>query len=1012
MKKLSILITFCVITLSAFAQNWKITGTVTEAGTNEPLTGVTVQVKNKKIATSTDLDGAYSIEASMNDELVFTFLGMQTVSKTVSSAQPINVVLSDDNVALEQVVVIGYGTVKKSDLTGAVSSISSKDLQADVAKSAASALQGRVAGVSVTNFSGQPGAGMNIAVRGVTSLSGTPPLYIIDGVYGDINLLDPADIASIEVLKDASAAAIYGSRAASGVVLITTKGGRKDSPSKINLNVYAGIQSNPKKLDVLNGEQWARFVTDNGIHDYTFTGKGTDWQDEIYRTAAIYKANLGISGGSKTSTYNVSIGYINQEGIMLNSNYDAFNVRMKNEFSFLNNRLRIGESLILKTSKQNLLDSPGLVTQALRMPPVIPVHDDERLGGWGTVESWMTNVANPVGDIYANSSWDNNSSRLTQILFNGYAEVDILKGLRYKLNFGLNKDHGTAKAFRDYFDFGSAGMNQLPDLKETSSNTDMWLLENTLNYDNTFGKHTIYGLLGYSAQKNKNRAFSAGREELPIGTSTIGAGSASKQSADGSENVNTTISMFARVMYSYDSRYMLSASIRRDGSSRFADGYRWGNFPSFSAGWNIQNEAFAEPMRHFVDELKLRISYGKLGNQEIGNYMTQRLVTPGINYVQGKEWWMGSMPGIAWVSPKDLTWETNETANIGLDFTLFKGKLSFTLDAFTQKNKNILLGVDMPSSSGLNGKPTLNAGTFQNRGFEFTVNHRNSLDKVYYSLGANMSIISNKMKEITVGATSQFPGYNPQGLGTITWAKVGDPIGAFYLVKTAGIFQSKEEVLAHKDANGNVLQPDAEPGDIRFVDINNDGKIDEQDAQNLGNPNPDVSFGFRASVEWNNFDLGLFFDGMVGNKVFNFTRYRMESMLDKTNYGARVLDAWKPEHRNTGMPRYAEGDPNKNARIYSDRWLENGSFLRLKTLELGYTIPKNILNKWSLSTLRVYTSFENLFTITGYKGYTPDLGINGGSGTNSSSGAALTRGVDHGRYPIPRIISFGIQIGL
>lgn len=1012
-NKIIISLVFFVTSFSLlFAQGTMITGNVKEASTSDPMPGVTVQLKGKNLATSTDLDGNYSIAAQKGDVLVFSFLGMKPLSVTVTSDSPLNVKLEDDNVSLDQVVVIGYGTVKKSDLTGAVSSISAKDMQADIAQNTASALQGRIPGVSVSNTSGRPGAGMNINVRGVSSLTNNTPLYVIDGVYGDINMLDPADIASIEVLKDASAAAIYGSRAASGVVIITTIAGRKDTPSKIRLNVYAGIQQLPKKMDVLNGPEWLSVVNAPSDSKYAanLSGNGTDWQDEVYRTGTIYKANLGISGGSKTSVYSTSLGYINQEGIMINSKYEAFNMRTKNQYSFLNNKLRLGESLILKIAKDKGVDNPAVVTQTLRMSPIVPVHDETRLGGWASTESWMTNVANPVGDIHANSSWDNNFSRLTQILINAYAEADLYKGLRYKLNLGINQDNGTTKAFRDIYNFGNAGMNELPDLKEGSSESHSWLLENTLNYDNTFGKHTVSGLLGYSAQRYKYRVISAGREELPIGVGTINGGSADSQSASGSANENSIVSAFGRLMYSYDSRYMFSFSVRRDGSSRFADGHRYGTFPSASAGWNIQNEKFAEPLKTVFDELKLRASYGKLGNQEIGNYLTQSTVRRGINYVQGSSWWMGGMPGINWVSPQDLTWEETATSNIGLDASLFNGKLAFTADAFIQTTDGVLLGINMPSSTGLTGSPILNAGQIENKGLELSLTHRNSVGKVYYSLTGNISTIQNKVKKITIGNQQEFPGYSPQGLGTVTWAKVGDPIGSFYLVKTDGIFQNKEEIQAYKDKNGNLIQPNAEPGDIRFVDANGDGSITDGDARYAGSPFPDFSFGFRANAEWNNFDISFFFDGMSGNKIFNFTRYRMESMIDITNYGSRVLDAWTPTNTHTSMPRFEITDPNKNSRVASDRWLEDGSFIRLKTFEFGYTLPKAMLSKLNIEHLRIFSACENLFTITGYKGYTPDLGENNHSNTGTSS--ALTRGTDHGRYPIPRVISFGIQFYL
>jgi len=1014
-KKISFLLFFFVIALTTFAQQGlTITGNVVEAATNQPMPGVTVKVEGKITATSTDINGNYTIAAERGDVLTFSFLGMQTQSVTVSSGNPINVVLRDDNVLLDQVVVIGYGTVKKSDLTGAVSSIGSKDLMSDVATSAASALQGKIPGVTVSNVTAAPGEGMSITVRGITSLSNNNPLYVIDGVYGDINMIDPSDIQSIEVLKDASAAAIYGSRAASGVVLITTKTGRKNTPTKLDVNFYAGIQKISKTLDVMNAPEWVGFMNANGFagqiadspYSNNYSGNGTNWQDELYRTAAIYKANMNISGGSETAVYSASIGYLSQEGIMNGSDYTALNVRLKNEFTFLNDRLRIGESLFFKSGKRRGSNDHGTVQDATRMSPVVPVHDPERKHGWGAVESWMNNMGNPVGGTTVNDS----DRKRMEVLFNAYAQMELYDGLRYKINFGLDMSQHNNRDYTGVYDFGRGGTNDLPDLSESSRNYKTWLMEHTLNYDKTFGKHTVSGLLGYSAQKYTERGISAARNDLPLGTNAIDAGPTTLISNGGSMYRSGLLSYFGRVMYSYDSRYMLSASIRRDGSSKFEDGHRWGSFPSFSAGWNIHNESFAAGMRNVVDELKLRVSYGKLGNQNIGDYTTKRILSQYMNYVQGTEWWMGSITGNAWVSPVNLTWETTETSNIGLDATFLGGKLALTADAFIQQTKDVLMPVGMPGSTGLTGSPIMNAGTIENKGFELAVTHRNNVGDVFYSLTGNMSTVSNKVKEVTVGNNQEIGGYNPQGQGTITWFKVGQPMGVFYLYKTDGIFQSQAEVDAHKNSEGEKLQKSAEPGDVRYVDVNGDGIINGDDFVH-SSPMPDVSFGLRGSVEWKGLDANFFFDGMVGNHIYNFTRYRLENMKVIENFSKDALNAWTPSNPSNSMPRFIREDPNNNATVQSDRWLEKGDFLRLKTLEIGYTLPRSFTQKISLDRVRFYTIFENLFTITGYKGYTPDLGYNGND--NSQSGySALTRGTDHGRYPQARAFSLGVQIGL
>ncbi|WP_455637466.1 SusC/RagA family TonB-linked outer membrane protein [Parabacteroides sp.] len=1002
-RKLAFSLLLGAFALSGWAQQAiTVKGTVKDAE-NNPVIGATVVVKGTTLGTTTDLDGNYTIKVNQGQVLEFSYVGMQQSSVTVNNQNVINITMAEGEL-LDEVVIIGYGTVKKSDLTGAVSSVSAKDLQANVAKSAANALQGRIAGVSVSNVNGQPGAGMSINIRGLSSLGSNTPLYVIDGVYGDINMVDPADIASLEVLKDASAAAIYGSRAANGVVLITTKGGKKDMPTSIDVNVFSGFQNITKKLDVLDAQQWIGVMKNSGYalpeSALNYKGKGTNWQDEVYRTAPITKANISISGGTKNATYNVSAGYINQEGIMLNSGYDAFNIRTKNTFSFFNDHFRVGNTLLVKTSTKDI--NKLVITDPLRQNPLLAVYDENQLGGYAGIEPWMKNMDNPVGASKLNDYQKHN----TELLINAYAEVDLgLKGLKYKLNVGYNKNNGRDYTYNAAYDFGSGAI--LSGLNEGASFGDQWLVENTLHYDNTFGKHTVSGLFGYSAQKNSSRSFGAGRKDLPEGTNVIGAGSTTEQTTSGSLQENSIVSIFGRAMYSYDSRYMLSASIRRDGSSRFADGHRYGVFPSVSAGWNIMNENFFESLKSTVNELKLRASYGVLGNQEIGNYTTQSIVSSGINYIQGGAWWMGSISGKDWVSPADLTWEETKTTNVGLDASFFNGKLSLNADYFVQETSNILLGISMPSSVGLGGSPTMNAGTIQNKGLEIALNHRNTVGEVYYNVGVNLSTIKNKVKEVTVGNVQEFGGYNPQGEGTVTWAKVGDPIGAFYVIKTDGLFQSKEEVDAYTK-DGEKIQPKAEPGDVRFVDFNGDGKITDDDRQYAGSPFPDFSFGIRANMEWRGFDLGLFFDGMVGNKIYNYTRARMESMNEITNFSTSVLNAWTEQNRNTDMPRFVQGGENLNHRRVSDRWIEDGSFLRLKTLEFGYTLPQEWMSKIRVKNLRVYTAMDNLFTITGYTGYTPDLGQN--DDQNGGGDSTMSRGCDHGRFPLARTITFGLQL--
>ncbi|WP_447641216.1 MULTISPECIES: SusC/RagA family TonB-linked outer membrane protein [Chitinophagaceae] len=1008
MKKLMLVLLLGIVGHVAWAQQiLHIKGTVRDKN-NNPLSGAAVTVKGTNTTAVTDQYGDFTIDAAKGQSLEFSYTGLQTVSVAVANSSNIIVALDENKNQLDEVVVVGYGTIKKKDLTGAIASITGKDMQASIAKSAAGALQGRVAGVTVTNMGGQPGSGMNINIRGLSSLGSNTPLYVIDGVYGDINMVDPADIASLDVLKDASAAAIYGSRAANGVVIITTKSGRKASPASVSVNAYTGVQNITKKLSVMNAQQWKTIMKQSGYlpqQAVDFQGNGTNWQDEIYRSAPVSKVNINIAGGGENSTYDVSAGYIDQQGILLSTGYKGFNLRTKNTFGFFNNHLRLGNTLMLKSGDKKYSDFT--ITDALRQNPMIPVYDSAQLGGYAPFAPWMKNLDNPVGYLRLHN-WH---TYQTDLLINAYAEVDLfVKGLKYKFNLGLNRTNGRNYNYNDAYNFGSGIVKSY--LGENAFFNNQWLAENTLHYDNTIGKHTISALVGYSAQNNSNRGFGASRMDIPFGTNAIDAGSPTQQTTSGSLQEYSLISQFARLMYSYDSRYLFTASVRRDGSSRFAEGHRYGVFPSVALGWNIMNEQFLEQIKPVINELKIRASYGKLGNQEIGNYTTQSIVVTGINGLEGsgnnETWWQGASTGINWVSPKNLTWEKTQTSNIGLDMAFLKNKLTVSADYYVRETKDILLGINQPPSAGLGGVPTMNAGTIQNKGFEFLANYKNAIGEFNYFVGVNASTVKNKVKAVTVGNVQEFGGYNPQGEGTITWAKVGYPIGGFWVTKTAGIFQSDAEVQNYKNSQGIVIQPTAKAGDVKFVDYNDDGQISDDDRQYVGSPFPKLAYGIRGGFQYRGFDFAFFFDGMYGNKIYDYTRARMMSTNEIINFSTDILNSWTPTNTNTSVPRFTQEDPNKNYRRVSDRWIENGSFFRLKTLELGYTLPDQLLSKARMKTARIFVAGDNLFTVTKYKEYTPDLGQN--DGQNGGNSGTLTAGTDHGRFPLARTIMVGLQV--
>lgn len=999
-RKLAFSLLLGAFAISGWAQQAGIVkGTVKDAD-NNPVIGATVVVKGTTQGTTTDIDGNYTIQVEPGQVLEFSYVGMQPSTVTVGNNHEINITMAEGEL-LDEVVVIGYGTVKKSHLTGAVSSVSAKDLQANVARSASSALQGRIAGVTVSTPTGQPGEGMNINIRGISSMSSTTPLYVIDGVYGDINMVDPADIQSLEVLKDASAASIYGSRAANGVVLITTKGGRLEMPTRVTVDAYTGVQTVAKYIDVMDGNQLRDFAKMTGYStaDELINwngGKGTDWQKELYGTAMVSKVGLNVSGGNKTSTYNLSGSYLKQDGIVKNSGYEAWNIRAKNTFSLFNNHVRMGSTIMMKFWQKEL----GTVsyTSPLSAVPMWKPYDEN--GVWGVAPNW-TRGDNPVGSAEANDSQNHG----TDILLNGFAEVDLgLKGLKYKFNVGINKYTRRNFYYTVPYVFSSTSQNPDYRLSEDTSWQNEWLIENTINYDNTFGDHTVSGLVGYSAQRNNQRGFGAGRRDLPEGLTTIGAGSVTSQTTSGSAWANSMVSMFGRVMYSYADRYMLSASIRRDGSSKFADGHRWGTFSSASVGWNVMNESFFENARKVMNELKVRASYGTLGNLNgIGNYATQSIVQAGLNNVQGSSLWEGASTGVNWVSPSNVTWEKTKTINIGLDMAVLNNKFTLSADYFIQKTEDMLLSMPQPGSFGLGETPTVNAGTVENKGLEISLKHRNNIGELYYQVGVNASFIKNELTKVN-GSRDEWTGFNPHDKGAITYAKTGFPIGYFNIIKTDGIFQSEEEIKAYVDKDGNMIQPNAQPGDLKYIDYNGDGKIDNLDRQDCGSAFPKVTLGINLGVEWRGVDLNLFFDGNFGNKIYNAQYYSTVYNEVTGNQYAERSNSWTENNRNTDIPRYVSGNDNNGTNWgYTDRWLENGSFLRLKTLELGYTFPKAWTSKAKMQNLRVYTAMENLFTITSYKGYNPDLGVN-------PDQSIMTRGCDDGRYPTARTITFGLQL--
>lgn len=980
------------------------------------LPGTNVLVKGTSNGTTTDVNGKFTLTVENEDAvLVVSFIGYLSQEVKVGSQTNITITMQADVQSLSEVVVVGYGTQRKQDVTGSISSLKADDLKTQGSNTIQKSLQGRAAGVQVESAGGEPGSGVKILIRGTGSLNSNNPLYIVDGVQVDnINNLSPSDIQSMDILKDASAAAIYGSRASNGVVLITTKSGASGD-IKIDFNSYVGMQQVTKTIDVLNAQEWAS--VSNAAHDNAGlarldiannppAGKDTDWQKQIYHTAPMQNYTLSAGGGGTNYNFNVSGGYMNQDGIVKNTNYERMNLRMKSEFT--KGILKVGESIILSRELAKP-QGPGIggqggnpVEAATKMIPMFDVYDPSAVGGFGGAYGPVVDVANPMASLYLQKLRNTTNTAIINL----FAELSILKDLKYKYNLGYTNTSVNKFNYISPYQVGALFVNQLSKLTEESSQNNYFLQEHTLNYNKTFGKHSLQALGGFTYQNTQYRYLSGYKTGMPSGIEVLDAGT-SNTAVSSNAKEYALLSYLGRVVYSYDSRYVITGTFRRDGSSRFGDGHKYGNFPSVALAWNASNEDFFNALAPYVTTLKVRSSYGVLGNQEIPNYLYVPTINSNINYTvgQGQYLWNGSTQ-TAFATP-GIKWESSKTFDVGTDWGFFNNRLNLTADYFIRKNTDILLQVPLPLSSGASGSnPYVNAGSITNKGLELALNYNGEVSDFKYQLTGTFTSIKNEVTQLGTGSQQIFGGQPTHHGASATVTQAGLPVGAFYLIKDLGLFQSQEEINAYTK-NGQLIQPNAKPGDIKFEDANGDGVIDQNDRVYAGSPTPKFSFGFGGNASWKNFDLAVFFQGTQGNKIYNGFRQDLESMSLEENYAKSTLNAWTPTNTNTDMPRAVINDPNYNSQT-STRFLENGSYLRFKTLQFGYTLPKASLDRAGITNCRFYLSFDNLFTITGYKGFNPDIG-------RVDTGlpySVLDRGVDFGHvaYPLPRTSMLGVQV--
>ena len=998
-----ILTTEAIKDLHAQQQAKTVTGTVTDVS-GEPIIGANIRIKGTTTGTITDIDGNFSIEAEPQSVIEVSYIGYLTQETVINNQKSIRFLLKEDTKTLDEVVVIGYGVQKKADLTGSVANINTEKLNTQSNANIGQALQGKIAGVDIVSQGGAPGSGTRIMVRGIGTLNNASPLYIVDGMYmNSIDHINPNDIASIDVLKDASSAAIYGSRAANGVIIVTTKeGSNTEGKPIIDLSVNLGISTASKFLDMLDAKGWAEVTTiarqaigKPALDMATDLANkpDNDWQDIMFRPALMQNYNLSVKGGGKYSTYYTGLGYFNQDGIVKGTNYQRYNIQSKNDYK--RGIFSAGTNLIISFSHDKPLHQElrgGMIGTILQSVPTLEKYDDTREGGYGGTYGDVVNIPHPLAIIDDNIMDRYNEN--VKIFANLYAQIELFKGLKYKLNLTPDFSFERYKNYLNKYDFGLA-TNSITQLTERQRRRRNILVENLLTFDRTFGEHKISALAGYTYQDSRFRHIQAYGEGLPQGLEEIDAATTNR-SNEGNSWRSVLTSILGRVFYSYQNKYLFTTTIRRDGSSKFGKNNRYGYFPSFSLGWNVAEEKFMENV-HWLDQLKLRGGYGVLGNQEIYNYQYSSTITTGINYPDGNGGLLqGAFPK-NFANP-DIKWEETAMTNVGIDFMAFNNRLSLTADYYVKNTKDILLTVPIPISSGGANDPIRNAGKIRNNGFEFNLGWMDQPNPDI-SYGINLIGSFNKNKVIAMGSESgSIKGGSTNQNITTSETKAGYPIGGYWLISTAGYFNSQEEVDAYAK-DGKKIQPAAEPGDIKFVDANNDGVINDDDRVFQGSPFPDFTFALNGNMRYKNFDLSIGLQGVLGNKIYNATRQTLEDVTKGSNFLASCLDYWTPENKNASHPRLTWDDPNRNTRAESDRYLENGSYLRLRSVQLGYTFPQTWF-KGAIQHARVYINAENLFTITSYSGYSPDVNADN----------ANYRGFDNFIYPTNRTFMLGLNV--
>lgn len=968
----SLLIFLFSFAMGGFAQ---VTGTVTDAN-GEPLIGATILIKGTAEGTVTEVDGSYSLNIR-EGVLVFSFTGFETQEVSIDGRNKIDVKLETANLNLNEVVVVGYGTQKKADLTTAVVVVGEESIRNRPMASAAEALQGKAAGVQVVQPSGKPGGDISVRVRGATSvLAGNEPLYVVDGVpTTDIRGLNPSDIASMSVLKDASSAAIYGARAANGVVIITTKRG-KEGRNNVSFNAYGGVSNLRKTVETLNTKEYRDLINQilPGAYDQSKTNY-TNWSDETFGLGKVQSYQLAFSGGTEKTQYLFSTNYLNQQGIVAPAEFDRYSMRL-NLDNNVNRWLKVGTSVnVLRSTTKDTPDNAssgrgGVIMSALNTPPFLKIYKDETEAQYDP-NPFQPSWENPIAYMFGPEQ----KTTDTRIFGNATAEATIFKGFSVKTNFGVDMNAHQWDYYLDPFKT-NYGRNQNGVGQADKSNSNIWLWENTANYNASFGDSKMSFLMGTSAQKSRWSDSFIGGNDFPADTNvrTLNAANSIYGSTDVQEW--SLQSYFGRVTYDFQSKYLLTASIRHDGSSKLA--HHWGTMPSFSVGWRISAEPFMQDFNAIYD-MKLRAGWGKNGNQEgIPNYARYGLV----NYYRRAATNPLSGPASSQVTygNPDLQWETTAQSNIGLDLALWRGRVNFTADAYYKKTEDVLLNVQLSNSLPITSIQT-NAGKIENKGLEFNLSTVNTEGKALtWTTDFNISFNKNKVLELNYTDVYYF-GRVYSNNQDVAIVKKGLPLGSFFGYISDGV--------------------NPETGDINYRDVNGNGIFDPGDRTVIGDANPKFTGGFTNNFSWKNFDLNIFFQGSYGNDIFNATRIDLEGMFDSKNQSTAVLRRWTPDNRDTDIPRAIGGGKVDNVRN-STRFVEDGSYLRLKAITLSYNINPTLLPKLKLQKLSVYVTGQNLLTFTKYSGFDPEV--------NAFGRSATELGIDYGTYPQARTLTAGVNV--